>query len=158
MMRSLSTSENVRVRQLFIEVRERLGLTQAEVAARLGKLQSYVSKYERGVRRLDIGEVLRIAKALNIDAHFLIDEIRGLHRESEHEDNGLGGTGDEKEQDYIAEFKREAVRLLDKSGKSPDRFERDLGIRPGCLERWKQELAELDEKDSPAEHGQLTPE
>jgi transcriptional regulator with XRE-family HTH domain len=144
-MRSISTPMNKRLRKLFSEVRKRRGLTQAEVAARLRETQAYVSKYERGMRRLDFEEAFDIARVLNIDVHFLVDEVRGLHQESKQGDNRLEGIGGEKEEDYVAAFKREAVRLLDKSGKSADQFERDLGIRPGCLSHWKQELSDLDE-------------
>lgn len=56
------------LRQVLVELRERRALTQAEVAQRLGKPQSYVSKYERGERRLDIVEFIDIAKALDVDA------------------------------------------------------------------------------------------
>lgn len=54
-------------RTLLAEERERRGLTQVEVAARLGKPQSYVSKYERGERRLDLVEFFDLATALGAD-------------------------------------------------------------------------------------------
>lgn len=57
--------------QIFREMllRERLsrGVTQVEMASRLGKPQSYVSKYERGERRLDFTEFLAIADILELD-------------------------------------------------------------------------------------------
>ncbi|MBS1229815.1 MAG: hypothetical protein H6R17_3092 [Proteobacteria bacterium] len=46
--------------------RERAGLTQEEVALRLGVTQSFVSKCERGERRLDIVEVRAWSVALGI--------------------------------------------------------------------------------------------
>ncbi|MDP1652214.1 MAG: helix-turn-helix transcriptional regulator [Rhodocyclaceae bacterium] len=54
-------------RALLAAERERVGLTQVEVAGRLRKPQSYVSKYERGERRLDVVEYLDIARVLGID-------------------------------------------------------------------------------------------
>ncbi|CAN5470447.1 hypothetical protein BH10PSE14_BH10PSE14_27450 [soil metagenome] len=48
--------------------RKELGLTQVELAARLGRRQQYVSKYESGERRLDIVEHLDVAVMLEIDA------------------------------------------------------------------------------------------
>lgn len=42
------------VLRLFREAREAAGLTQVELAERLGQTQSFVSKIERGDRRLDI--------------------------------------------------------------------------------------------------------
>ena len=42
-------------------------VTQAELAAKLRANQSYVSKYERAERRLDIIEVRAICSALGLD-------------------------------------------------------------------------------------------
>jgi len=38
---------------------------------------------------------------------------------------------------YTAEFKVEALELLKNSGKSAGQIERDLGITPGLLGKWK---------------------
>ena len=62
-------------RKLLIEARQKSGLTQAEVAARLGVSQSFVSKYELGERRLDVIELLRITDILNASVHDLITQI-----------------------------------------------------------------------------------
>ncbi|MBK9617233.1 MAG: helix-turn-helix transcriptional regulator, partial [Uliginosibacterium sp.] len=40
-------------RQMLAEARTAKGLLQAELAERLRKTQSFVSKYERGERRID---------------------------------------------------------------------------------------------------------
>ena len=42
---------------------------------------------------------------------------------------------------YTREFKLEALRLLETSGKSAVQIERDLGIGSGNLYRWKRKLA-----------------
>jgi transcriptional regulator with XRE-family HTH domain len=55
------------LRKLLVEVRKGAGLTQAELAHRLKRPQSFVSKYERGERRLDIVEFRDVADALGID-------------------------------------------------------------------------------------------
>src|SRR5512139_3867511 len=41
---------------------------------------------------------------------------------------------------YSAEFKMEALRLLETSGKSAAAIERELGIGDGCLREWKWKL------------------
>jgi transcriptional regulator with XRE-family HTH domain len=56
-----------RFRELLIEARKAADLTQADVAKRLGQPQSFVSKYERGERRLDVIELAQVARALGID-------------------------------------------------------------------------------------------
>lgn len=48
--------------------RKEAGVTQQELARRLGKPQSFVSAYETGQRRVDLLEFLVIAAALGIDA------------------------------------------------------------------------------------------
>jgi transposase len=58
---------------------------------------------------------------------------------------------------YSREFKQEAVRLLETSGKSTSELERDLDIGRGNLWRWKREFAENGEDAFPG-HGRLTPE
>jgi transcriptional regulator with XRE-family HTH domain len=42
-------------------------VTQAQLAESLGKPQSFVSKFERFERRLDIAEYVRIANAVGLD-------------------------------------------------------------------------------------------
>ena len=58
---------------------------------------------------------------------------------------------------YTREFKLEALRLLDTSGKSASQIERDLGIGQGNLWRWKRKLTQDGEYAFPG-HGRLTPE
>jgi transcriptional regulator with XRE-family HTH domain len=52
---------------LLKEERGEAGLTQAELAKKLRRPQSYVSKYERGERRIDVIEFLEIAQAIGFD-------------------------------------------------------------------------------------------
>lgn len=60
-------------------VRRAADVTQAELAKRLGTDQSFVSKYERGERRLDVVELRAICIALGINlTDFLLDFEREL--------------------------------------------------------------------------------
>jgi transcriptional regulator with XRE-family HTH domain len=59
----------------MIEARVSASLTQAELAERLSRPQSFVSKYERGERRLDVIEFLEVSKAIGIDASKLIKDL-----------------------------------------------------------------------------------
>ncbi len=52
-------------------------MTQSEVAAYLNVPQSFVSKYERGERRLDIVELLRIIEILDLDIREVLGRITG---------------------------------------------------------------------------------
>jgi transcriptional regulator with XRE-family HTH domain len=60
---------------LLVEARQSKGLSQRDVAKKLKKIQSYVSKYERGERRLDVVEFLDVAKVLDADPHDIIDRL-----------------------------------------------------------------------------------
>ena len=57
------------------QAREAAGLTQAVVAARLGKPQSYMAKIERGERRLDVVEFVALAQALEADPAVMVAEV-----------------------------------------------------------------------------------
>jgi transcriptional regulator with XRE-family HTH domain len=46
------------------DARHRAGLTQQELAKQLGRPQSFVAKVERCERRIDVGEFVEIARAL----------------------------------------------------------------------------------------------
>jgi len=56
-----------RLRELLVGCRKAAGMTQVELSSRLKRPQSFVSKYERGERRLDVVEFGEVAKALDID-------------------------------------------------------------------------------------------
>jgi transposase len=58
---------------------------------------------------------------------------------------------------YSREFKREAVELLETSGKSASQLERELGIGKGNLGRWKRKFAENGDDAFPGQ-GRLTPD
>jgi hypothetical protein len=75
--KSVFTPSYARFRELLIEARQSAGLTQWQLAERLKRPQSYVSKFERGERRLDVVEFLDVAKAIRIDP---LDLLRQLMR------------------------------------------------------------------------------
>ena len=60
---------------LLKEERRKAGLTQAILAKKLRRPQSYVSKYERGDRRLDVIEFLEIARAIKFDPNEILSKL-----------------------------------------------------------------------------------
>ncbi len=80
MPKSVFTEQYDHFRRLLIEARQTSGFTQAEVAKKLRKPQSFVSKYERGERRLDVVEFLEVARALGINACDFISRLEGSKR------------------------------------------------------------------------------
>ena len=63
---------------LLRQLRSDAGLTQTQLAARLHRDQTFVSKYETGERRLDILELRDVCRALSIDFK---DFVRALDAE-----------------------------------------------------------------------------
>ncbi|MGA8169408.1 MAG: helix-turn-helix transcriptional regulator [Methylocystis sp.] len=76
MAKSLHTPEYDQFRALLLAGRERAGLTQAEVSARLGRPQSFVAKYEGGERRLDVIEFIQVCFALDVDPHAILKSLQ----------------------------------------------------------------------------------
>lgn len=68
---------NEHLREILIRARNAAGLTQARLAERLRRPQSFVSKYERGERRLDIVEFIEVASALGIDPASVVADLVG---------------------------------------------------------------------------------
>lgn len=60
---------------LLRDERKKAGMTQAKLAKKLRRPQSYVSKYERGDRRLDVIEFLEVARAINFDPNELLQRL-----------------------------------------------------------------------------------
>ncbi|MGB3509416.1 MAG: helix-turn-helix transcriptional regulator [Microcoleaceae cyanobacterium] len=75
MPKSVFARKYNRFRELLIEARKEINLTQVELSVKLSRPQSYVSKYERGERRLDLIEFLEIAEALEIDPLAFIEKL-----------------------------------------------------------------------------------
>lgn len=76
MAKSLHTPEYEYFRSLLVASREKAGLTQSEVAARLGRPQSFVAKYEGGERRLDVVEFIEVCAGLEIDPHTILKAVQ----------------------------------------------------------------------------------
>ncbi len=67
MSKSIHSPQHIKLRELLVAARKKAGLTQQDVADRLGRPQSFVAKYEGGERRLDVVEFLQVAAALGAD-------------------------------------------------------------------------------------------
>ena len=64
MSKSVFSDAYSKLTALLISTRLAAGVTQVELAERLGKPQSFVSKVEMGERRLDVIEFCAVAEAL----------------------------------------------------------------------------------------------
>jgi len=75
MLKGPHTKQRQRFQELLIDLRKNAGLTQTDIAEKLGKPQSYVSKYETGERRLDVIEFLEVAKATGFNPSKAIKKL-----------------------------------------------------------------------------------
>jgi transcriptional regulator with XRE-family HTH domain len=74
---SARSNEDQRVvAELLMQVRKELGVTQTDLAERLGKPQSWIAKGERVERRVDLLEVMAICEALGYDPCELVKRLR----------------------------------------------------------------------------------
>ena len=76
MARSVFTHRYERLRGALIRARRDVDLTQIALAKKLRKPQSFVSKYERGERRLDVVEFIEVAEALKVEPAQIIEYLR----------------------------------------------------------------------------------
>ncbi|HSW41277.1 MAG TPA: helix-turn-helix transcriptional regulator [Patescibacteria group bacterium] len=75
MTRSVFSPEYQWLCEKLAAQRRAAGLTQVQVAERLGRPQSFVTKYERGERRLDVIELVEVAAAIGADPVDLVGEL-----------------------------------------------------------------------------------
>ncbi len=78
-MRRNSETQKRRMRELLRDIREAAGLRQVDLAVRLKRPQSFVSKYESGEKTLDFLEVREVCHALSIP---LADFVRRFEKEA----------------------------------------------------------------------------
>ncbi|WP_342635149.1 helix-turn-helix transcriptional regulator [Tepidamorphus gemmatus] len=74
-LKSLHSDEYEAFLQVLIAARKDAGITQQDLAKALGKPQSFVSKYERRERRLDVVEFVAVARAIGLEPGKTIREI-----------------------------------------------------------------------------------
>lgn len=66
-MKSTHSEAYGRAIVVLISARKALGIRQMDLAVKLGKPQSFVSKFESRERRLDIAEFVEICHALGVN-------------------------------------------------------------------------------------------
>lgn len=65
-MRRSSEAHKRKLRELLRELRDASGLRQVDLAERLKRPQSFVSKYEAGEKTLSFVEIVEVCKALGV--------------------------------------------------------------------------------------------
>lgn len=83
MKKGIYSKENQYFIDLMVQARQDTGVTQAELAKLLEKPQSFVSKYEKGERRLDVIEFVTVCKALKVDSRKIFNRILRMMRKND---------------------------------------------------------------------------
>jgi transcriptional regulator with XRE-family HTH domain len=65
--KQLRTARHRRVIAVLADIRTKAGVTQRELARRLDRAHSYVSRIENGDRRLDVPEMIQWCEVLHTD-------------------------------------------------------------------------------------------
>jgi transcriptional regulator with XRE-family HTH domain len=60
---------------ILVAKREASGMTQTELADNLGEYQSFIARLESGERRVDVIELIQLARVLNFDAAAVVQEV-----------------------------------------------------------------------------------
>lgn len=74
---SIHSADHQRLVALLRQIREEAGLRQVDLAERLDRHQSFVSKYETGERRLDLVELRDICTACGLALSALVKRFDG---------------------------------------------------------------------------------
>lgn len=72
MPRTVNNDEHMKIVERLKEARLAAGLDQVEVAKKLGRTQSYVSKIESGQRRFDVLQLKEFAKLYKKSLGFFV--------------------------------------------------------------------------------------
>ena len=75
MSKSIFDGAHAQLIDILMAARRRSGLTQAEVAAKVSKDQTFISLIERSQRRVDVLEFIALARAMGEDPQRLFAEV-----------------------------------------------------------------------------------
>lgn len=67
MPKTVFTGAHQHIVDVLVEARRQSGLTQAQLAAKVGKDQTFISLVERSQRRVDVLEFFALARAMGVD-------------------------------------------------------------------------------------------
>lgn len=77
MPKTVFTGAHQHIVDVLVEARRQSGLTQAQLAAKVGKDQTFISLIERSQRRVDVLEFFALARAMGMDPQTLFAEVAG---------------------------------------------------------------------------------
>lgn len=76
MPKSLNSPLQKKLARMLVELRQKAGLRQVDLAAKLGVYQSWVTHMESGQRRIDVIELIELGKAIGFDPAELVRKLK----------------------------------------------------------------------------------
>lgn len=76
--KTLGSARHEALIELLIKKREAAGLSQDDLARRLGEYQSFVARLESGQRRVDVVELISLSIALDFDPAKIVRALRKI--------------------------------------------------------------------------------
>lgn len=73
---SVHSNEHIWLRNVFLNRRLELGLSQRALGEKMGVLHSFIGKVETGDRRLDIFEFIAYCQGLELDPLAILNQIK----------------------------------------------------------------------------------
>lgn len=77
-VKTLGSTRHKALIDFLIDAREQAGMTQTELAEKLGEYQSFVARLESGQRRVDVVEFLELSEILGFDAASSIRKFKNI--------------------------------------------------------------------------------
>ncbi|AHG39360.1 XRE family transcriptional regulator [Pseudomonas syringae CC1557] len=77
-MKTIHNARYQALLDLLLEARNAAGMTQKELAAKLGRPQSFVSKTENAERTLDVIEFMDVCRGLGTDPYALLNKLEAM--------------------------------------------------------------------------------
>lgn len=78
MVNTLGTKRHEFLVNCLVSRRVEAGLTQMELARRLGQYQSFVARLESGQRRVDVVEFLQLSEVLQFDPIEILSAVQSM--------------------------------------------------------------------------------
>lgn len=79
MAKTLGSRRHSALIERIIEAREKAGVTQTELAAKLGEYQSFVARLESGQRRVDVVELVELGELIRFDPCEMVRAIQSIN-------------------------------------------------------------------------------
>lgn len=107
-MTAKTFSSDDRLRENIINLRENSNMSQSELAKQIGIDNSYISKIERGTRKVSTSELDKIAKIFGVSTDYLL----GREEKKKDEIDSILDTAMAKDGKPLSENDREVIRSM----------------------------------------------